>query len=160
MRACRDELLSPRRHRHANQLGGAVRVRHRASDRGEARLLAVRLNGRSSPPTVIDSTTTCSPSTHRLAESPRVPTTSIGPSSHGAYGRTSPDPVRAGVGDGRRRGQHDRGGRQRAKREKLLLHVLPFDEVALGTHYPAGVMALGFWAAVAGLGMASPSCCG
>jgi hypothetical protein len=43
-------------------------------------------------PTVIDSWTTCWPSIHRLAESPRVPTTVIGPSVHGTVNVSRPCP--------------------------------------------------------------------
>ena len=59
---------------------------------------------------MIDSKTMCWSSTHRLAESPGVPTTVIVPSAHSTVNVSRPCPG-GGVGDGQRRGQRDRGGR-------------------------------------------------
>jgi hypothetical protein len=60
---------------------------------------------------VIDSRTMCWPSIHRLAESPGEPTTVIVPTGRGAFdGERLQTLSGRGVGDGRRRGQRDRGG--------------------------------------------------
>ena len=139
MRACRDELLSPRRYRRTNQPGGAVRERHRASDRGKARLLALRLGDDCAPPVgvkVINSWTMCWPSIHRLAESPGVPTTVIVSSAHWTVISCRPFPGGASATAGNAGNATAAAVNAPSARSRFM--CFPFDEVAVGIHYPAG----------------------
>jgi hypothetical protein len=121
-------LLLSLRHGRANQRGRAGRVRHRAADRvrGKARLLAVRLDNDcyafsgSKGDRQQDHVLVVDPPARRVAGRADDRDRALG----ALDGERLQTLSGRGVGEGRRRGQRDRRGRERANCEKSL-HVFP-----------------------------------
>ena len=84
---------------------------------------------------VIDSRTMCWPSIHRLAESPTVPTTVIVPSAHSTVNVSRPCPGGASATAGDAGNATAAAVNAPSARSRFMCS--PFDEVAVGIHYPA-----------------------